>query len=52
MLEKKFDKPMRVMYLPEEIKPISAGLAGERPELGLVPVKETLVWEEGEGVLE
>lgn len=47
LLEQKFDQPMRVMFLPEEIKPISAGLAGEEPELGLVPVKETLVWVEG-----
>jgi hypothetical protein len=46
LLEQKFDKPMRIMFLPEEIKPVSAGLAGERPELGRVPVNETLVWED------
>lgn len=46
LLQSKFDKPMRVMFLPEEIKPVSAGLAGEQPELGRVPVTETLVWEE------
>lgn len=46
LLQKKLDKPMRVMFLPEEIKPVSAGLAGEQPELGRVPVNETLVWED------
>ncbi|KPJ57905.1 MAG: hypothetical protein AMS16_00435 [Planctomycetes bacterium DG_58] len=47
LLEKNFDQPMRVMFLPEEIKPVGASLARARPELGLVPVSETLIWEEG-----
>lgn len=40
-----FSEAMRVMSLPEEIKPISAGLGGDEPELGRVPVTEPLVWE-------
>jgi hypothetical protein len=49
VIESEFNQPMRVMYLPEEIKPISSGLAGTKPELGRVPVSEPLVWEaEGE----
>lgn len=46
-LVQKFPQRMRVMFLAEEIRPVSAGLAGEAPELGLVPVNEVLVWEEG-----
>lgn len=45
ILQQKFDKPMRIMFLPEEIKPISAGLGGKGPELGLVPVKGVLDWD-------
>jgi len=41
-----FAESMRVMFLPEEIKPISAGLGGDEPILGRVPVKEPLVWED------
>jgi len=41
-----FPEAMRVMFLPEEIKPISAGLGGDEPELGRVPVKEPLVWKD------
>lgn len=47
LLQQKFEQPMRVMYLPEEIKPVTAGLAQAKPELGRVPVDETLVFEEG-----
>jgi hypothetical protein len=45
ILQQKFEKPMRIMFLPEEIKPISAGLGGKAPELGLVPVKGVLDWD-------
>jgi hypothetical protein len=45
ILQKKFEKPMRVMFFPEEIKPVSAGLGGIEPELGLVPVKGVLEWD-------
>jgi hypothetical protein len=45
-LLQEFDQAMRVMFLPEEIKPITAGLSGERPELGRIPVKEELTWNE------
>jgi hypothetical protein len=46
ILEQAFKAPMRVMFLPEEIRPISAGLAAEKPRLGLMPVKEPLRWED------
>ena len=46
-LNQTFDEPMRIMFLPEEIVPISAGLAQATPELGLAPVNETLIWQEG-----
>ena len=46
-LNQTFDEPMRIMYLPEEIVPISVGLAGSKPQLGLARVTETLVWKEG-----
>lgn len=45
-LEQEFAKPMRVMYLPEEITTIARGLAGSPPVLGTAPVKEVLFWEE------
>jgi hypothetical protein len=46
-LEKKFDKPMRVMFLPEEITPVSdKGASFESAELRLIPVTEVLAWEE------
>jgi hypothetical protein len=45
-LEQDFKTPMRVVFLPEEIKPLTAGLAAEKPQLGLVPVKEPLRWED------
>lgn len=47
VLQQKFEKPMRIMFLPEEIKPVSAGLGGKGPELGLVPVKDVLEWDRG-----
>ncbi|MBA7700807.1 hypothetical protein ES703_109531 [subsurface metagenome] len=46
-LNQTFDEPMRVMFLPEEIAPISVGLAESTPQLGLAPVTEILIWEEG-----
>lgn len=42
----KFPEKMRVMFLPEEIGPTSAGLGGGEPKLGLMPVTEPLVWHE------
>jgi len=42
----KFETPLRVMFLPEEIKPVSLNFAGDNLELGIVPVKECLYWEE------
>lgn len=48
-IDQRFAEAMRVMFLADEIKPVSAALAGEQPELGVVPVREVLVWErEGE----
>jgi hypothetical protein len=41
-----FSEEMRVMFLPEEIRPVSAGLGGDTPELGCVPVHEPLVWDD------
>ncbi len=40
--------PMRVMFLPEEIRPTTAGLGKVAPTLGRVPVREVLAWVEGE----
>jgi hypothetical protein len=36
---------MRVMFLPEELRPLTRGLA-EDTVYGLRPVKEPLVWED------
>jgi len=41
-----FPERMRVMFLAEEIAPVSAGLAGHAPELGRLPVRQPLVWVE------
>lgn len=41
-----FPEMMRVMFLPEEIKPVSAGLGGDEPELGRVPVNQQIMWED------
>jgi hypothetical protein len=40
------DEPMRVMFLPEEIRPVTAGLGKHTPTLGRVPVLESLAWKE------
>lgn len=45
-LKQTFKMPMRVMFLPEEIRAVGAGLAAEAPQLGLLPVKEALHWED------
>lgn len=42
-----FPERLRVTFMPEEIKRVSAGLAGE-PRLGLVPVTTALEWCEPE----
>lgn len=46
VIDQRFKAPMRVMFLPQEIKVVTAGLAAEKPRLGLMPVKEPLYWEE------
>lgn len=48
VLEQTFDAPLRVLFMPEEIRPLARGLAGEKPRLGTAPVREVLEWEEGE----
>lgn len=45
-INQKFNEPMRIMFLPEEITQITAGLAVGKPQLGLAPVTDTLLWEE------
>lgn len=40
-----YDKPMYIMFLPEEIRQISAGLAGRPPQFGRTPVDRTLDWQ-------
>jgi hypothetical protein len=47
-LDQRFPEVMRVMFLADEIKPVSAGLAGDVPELGVMPVTEVLEWEDAE----
>ncbi|SEM36604.1 hypothetical protein SAMN04489760_1122 [Syntrophus gentianae] len=42
-----FPERMRVMFLAEEIAPVKAGLAGDKPMLGRIPVRHPLVWSEG-----
>lgn len=46
-LDQTFEQQMRIMFLPEEIVPISVGLSKATPQLGLAPVSEPLVWKEG-----
>ena len=46
VLERKFETAMRIMFLPEEIRPVSAALGGEAPELDLFPVTEPLTWDD------
>ncbi|MCU7843326.1 MAG: hypothetical protein KZQ93_05755 [Candidatus Thiodiazotropha sp. (ex Monitilora ramsayi)] len=43
-LSQSFSERMRVMFLPEEIVPVSAPLGSGMPEVDVVPVKEVLVW--------
>lgn len=45
-IEGDFAEPMMVMFLPEEIKPISHGLGSDEPKWGRVPVEGPLVWED------
>jgi len=45
VLQERFDKPMRVMFLPDEIKIVSSKLGGAGPELGRVRVENVLEWE-------
>jgi len=47
VLERDFKTPMRVLFLPEEIRAALAVRQDyEKPRLGLVPVKEPLDWED------
>lgn len=43
-IQQRFPARMRVMFLADEIALVKAGLAGGRPELGLIPVRRMLVW--------
>jgi hypothetical protein len=45
VLKKKFEVPMRVLFLPEAIKPVSAALGRDLPRLDRIPVTKPLVWE-------
>ncbi len=45
-IDYKFPELMRIMFLPEEIRPISAALGMDQPELGRVPVNKPLSWVE------
>ena len=45
VLKRKFQTPMRVLFLPEEIKPISAALGSDLPRLDRAPVTAALVWD-------
>jgi len=49
VLKKKFSTPLRVLFLPEAIKPVSAALGGGAPRLGRVPITNPLVWENESG---
>jgi hypothetical protein len=46
ILEENFKSPMRIVFLPEEIRTITASLAGAKPQMGLVAVREVLSWED------
>jgi hypothetical protein len=48
LLQQTFGKPMRIMFLPEELRPLTRGLA-EETVVGRRPVTEPLVWEEATG---
>jgi hypothetical protein len=45
VLQQTFDKPMRIMFLPEELRPLTRGLA-ERTVIGRRPVTTPLIWED------
>jgi hypothetical protein len=45
VLKKKFKTPMRVLFLPEAIRPVSAALGREIPHFDRVQVTRPLVWE-------
>ena len=45
-LSQPFGKRMRVLFKAEEIKLLTAPLAGESPKFGLFPVEEELIWDE------
>jgi hypothetical protein len=45
VLQQTFDKPMRIMFLPEELRPLTRGLA-EAAVVGRRPVTQPLVWED------
>jgi hypothetical protein len=45
-LSQTFPQRLGVMFLPDEIVPVRAALAGDRAELGRVPVQEVLDWVE------
>lgn len=46
ILEENFKNPMRIVFLPEEIRTITASLGGAKPQMGLMPVREVLSWED------
>jgi hypothetical protein len=45
LLQQSFDRPMRIMFLPEELRPVTRGLA-EGTVIGRRPVTKPLVWED------
>ena len=47
LLQQKFEIPMRIMFLPEELRPLTRGLA-EETVIGRRPVTQPLVWEDAE----
>jgi hypothetical protein len=46
ILEQVFKTPMRVMFLPEELRVATAGLAGDNPRIASYEVTEPLHWED------
>jgi len=46
VLEENFKSPMRIAFLPEEIRALTASLADAKPQMGLVPVREVLSWKD------
>jgi hypothetical protein len=46
VLEQDFPVPMRIIFLPQEIAYVTAGLAADEPQLGLLPVGEVLHWQD------